>query len=555
MANDRKLCMCCMSVVPTGVKACPKCGYNGTQKNPENCLPIGYRLGGRYVVGKALDSDGECVSYVSYDCTANAVVELREFLPKNGCKRDTTNNFVIPKQGAELHYKTALSDFCELYRNLHKLSHEISIIRTLDFFEANQTAYAVLERFAGVSLKEFLALSGGTLEFDKCMTLLSPVLDALESIHSVNLIHRGVSPDTIFISRNGVVKLGGFATSSVRTKDTEVVPRMFPGYSAPEQYSTTAWQNTQTDVYGIAAVFYRALTGVVPQSAEQRVSYDTLEAPIALVSAVPHYASRAIMNAMNVNIKERVRNAEDFRHLLNNEPLSDTIELRSDEVVEKSSANRPTRPAGTKKERAASSGGKNRQNDSDRGSGALKTILIVLATIIVVCGGLYVTVGKKLIEELSVKPSDTPVSTLTVPDYVGKQVSSIVFDNDNFFYAYEYVTEDGYDDNYIIRQQPESGSAANGGETITLFVNKSAKIEMIDVVGYSQANAEAKLEEAGIKFKIEKETTDKFAEGIVIRQEIQKGVSFDPDRTVRIIVATAAPSASTTTADSTTPTT
>ncbi|MDO4566671.1 MAG: protein kinase, partial [Oscillospiraceae bacterium] len=238
MANGQKLCMSCMRAVPAGSGECPHCSYNGSQRNPSVCLPIGCRLAGKYVVGRRLEDDGSSVSYIAYDISKKTPVELREFLPHGGCQRE--DHLLQAKPGAELHYKTALMDFCELYRSLLKISELPSLIPVLDFFEANGTAYAVFERFeGGISLKKFLSMSGGSLPFDKCFKLLGPVLDALEAIHSVNLIHRGVSPETIFVNRNGDVKLGGFATSSVRTKDAELKSKMQSGYSAPEQYSTT----------------------------------------------------------------------------------------------------------------------------------------------------------------------------------------------------------------------------------------------------------------------------------------------------------------------------
>ncbi|MEG2525460.1 MAG: protein kinase, partial [Oscillospiraceae bacterium] len=411
MSNEHKLCMSCMNVVPAGASACPKCGYNGTQRNPALCLPIGYRLAHRYVVGRKLNDNGDSVRYVAYDCVEKAVVELCEFLPRNGCMRGPDDFVLHPKYGAELHYKTALVDFCELYRNLRKLKNERSLVNTLDFLEANGTAYAVLERFEnGVTLKEFLSLSGGTIAFEKCMTLLSPVLDAIDAIHSVNLIHRGVSPDTIYVNRNGDVKLGGFATSSVRTKDTEVAAKMQSGYSAPEQYSTTSWQNTQTDVYGIAATFYRCLTGTTPQDAEQRKSYDTLEAPIALNNAIPQYASRAIMLAMLVNMNERTRTAKDFKDMFNDRFADDSTREMEPRMIAVSTAK-------TKKTaiKAKPKNSKNRNRDvneeQEKDGRGIRIAIVIVAVLAVLIGMFFV--GKELLAEFDTQPDVIPVPTLT----------------------------------------------------------------------------------------------------------------------------------------------
>ncbi|MEG1650384.1 MAG: protein kinase, partial [Oscillospiraceae bacterium] len=433
MSGQRKLCLSCMCAVPSDAKSCPKCGYNGSQKNPEQCLPIGYRLCSKYVVGMHKSFDGDSCTYIGFDCTANTVVEIKEFLPHSGCSRDKQDGYSLrPTQDAELHYKTALMDFVELYRNLAKLSNEQTVIKVQDFFEANLTAYAVLETFNGVTLREFLDMMGGTIPFDKCMILLSPVLDALSRIHSVNLIHRGVSPETIFVNRNGDVKLGGYATSSVRTKDTEVAPKLFSGYSAPEQYSSTMWQSACTDVYGIAAVFYRCLTGVGPQDAEQRKSYDTLERPIALQSTIPQIVSRTIMMGMLVNTKERIQSTQDFKKMLNNEALPVTSKTKivpTPKIPNESRTVKKTQLTTSKQSNNRIE--KNKSPKPERTFPWVTFIVVSIAVIAVV--GVMAYVGKQLLETLNpVTPDiDASQSGIEVPNYVGINMAELKYDRDN----------------------------------------------------------------------------------------------------------------------------
>ncbi len=543
MANGQKLCMSCMNTVPAGASECPSCGYNGSQRNPGLCLPIGYRLANRYVVGRKLDEDSGSVSYVAYDMTRKSAVELREFLPHGGCTRGPDDFALHAKAGAELHFKTALMDFCELFRSLLKVGAAPSLIGTYDFFETNGTAYAALERFEGaVSLREFLTMSGGSLPFDKCMKLLSPVLDALEEIHSVNLIHRGVSPDTIFVNRNGDVKLGGFATSSVRTKDSEVASKMQSGYSAPEQYSTTAWQNTQTDVYGICATFYRCLTGATPQDAEQRKGYDTLEAPLELNPTIPQYASRAIMLGMLVNMDERTATVGELREMLSNRLASDpTRVIEPSEVNAAKKTVKKTEVRSGERKKSSSKKAPREDDDDDSAPKSSQTvrIIIVASVILAVLAGVYF-VGKQLLESVERENAAPPsVNQLTVPNYTGIKLSDIVYDRDNFDYAYEYVTDNNVEDNVVISQAPLPDEPANAGDKITLYINKGEKsTKMIDVVGYSQANAEAKLKEAGIDYIVAQEQTNFYAAGIVSRQSIQEGVAINPEtQTVTIFVS------------------
>lgn len=84
----------------------------------------------------------------------------------------------------------------------------------------------------------------------------------------MGLLHRGISPETVFITKTGSAKLSGYATLGLRTADSELKSQMFEGYAAPEQYRAAEFDGPYTDVYGLAAVFYRAMTARLPSPRE-----------------------------------------------------------------------------------------------------------------------------------------------------------------------------------------------------------------------------------------------------------------------------------------------
>ncbi|MEA4911462.1 MAG: PASTA domain-containing protein [Oscillospiraceae bacterium] len=528
MSNTTKLCMSCMNPVPANATACPNCGYNGTQRNPEVCLPIGYRLFSRYVIGMRKDYDGDSVSYIGYDVSLNTPVEVREFLPVNGCQRNASDNRLLPKVGAELHYKTALSDFSELYKNLAKLTSEEGLIRTTDFFEANGTAYAILEAFDGVTLREFLSLKGGRISFEQSMMLLTPVIDALYSIHKVNLIHRGVSPDTIYINRNGFVKLGGFATSSVRTKGTEVANKLFPGYTAPEQYSTTRFQSFSTDVYALAATFYRCVCGATPQDADQRANYDTLEDAKTLVPELPEYAANAISLGMLLDADARVQSILELKKML----LDEYVAAPKPAPV-------PAEPLPQPERRPASASGKKKKKKKGRRKSSSGTTAAIVAGCFAAVFLLVFAVWKFVLPNFAQPEDNTPVVTaLTAPGYVGLDVTTIAFDNLHFKYQIESTYEADTEENLVVRQEPVEGTEMNDGDTITLYVNKGNYQTMISVVGEYYKNAQDALTSLGIKYKIKEVKDSGYAEGVVIEQSIKSGEEFNVNtRTVELTIA------------------
>ena len=92
----------------------------------------------------------------------------------------------------------------------------------------------------------------------------------------MGLLHRGISPETVFITKTGSAKLSGYATLGLRTADSELKSQMFDGYAAPEQYAVAEFDGKYTDIYGLGALFYRVLTGKTPVPANLRRMNDTL---------------------------------------------------------------------------------------------------------------------------------------------------------------------------------------------------------------------------------------------------------------------------------------
>ncbi|NLC79092.1 MAG: PASTA domain-containing protein [Ruminococcaceae bacterium] len=523
MSNETKLCMSCMNEVPASATSCPHCGFNGSQRNPEICLPIGYRLNNRYVIGMRKDYDGDSASYVGYDCSLNCMVEVREFLPVNGCTRDPKDYRVNPKLGAELHYKTSLMDFCELFKNLAKLTSEQNIIRTTDFFEANQTAYAIMEVFDGITLREFLSLKNGKVTYEQSLLLLSPVIDALYSIHKVNLIHRGVSPDTIFISRSGFIKLGGFATSAVRTKGTEVANKLFSGYTAPEQYTTNQFQSAATDVYSIAATFYRCITGIAPQDADQRCNYDTLEPIADLAPEIPAYAAKAISMGMILNADTRAQSVLEFKKILKNEYVS------AEEETDEEEREQGVSVSGRKKTKS--------KHDKVR----LASTITIFAVCLLVVGIFVFGIWKFVLNGGQGGEAPEQQGTeLVVPNYVGEDSTQIVRDNKNFYYIIVPELSSDVPENQVIRQEPAAGTAVEEGTrtTITIYRSKGNLVTMVKVTGLHYKEAYEKLNAIGVKYIIKEVDNELYTKGYVISQDIKEDEEINAStRTVTLTIA------------------
>ena len=309
MIKETTLCMGSMND-KTYDGPCKLCGYRDDSPCIPAYLPPKSFLNERYIVGKLLSYNGEGATYIGFDSAAGIKVTIKEFMPDTLCTRKKGEGEIIVNAGMMPLYKTYMSEFADLGKSLMK-SRGMSHIQTvLDVFYENNTCYTVYEFINGISLKTYLANSAGEMSWEQVKELFPPILTTISLIHSAGIIHRGISPQTIFVTDKMELKLTGFSISAARTTNTEIACEIFTGYAAPEQY-TNEINGTWTDVYGIAAVLYRVLTGANPQEAIARTGGSMLE-PMMINRNVPSNISKVIMSGMRLSTDSRIRSITEF---------------------------------------------------------------------------------------------------------------------------------------------------------------------------------------------------------------------------------------------------
>ena len=87
MINTERLCPGCMND-NGGEKICPICGYDSASRNPDVCLPVGFTLDNRYMVGKAKKRNGEGITYIGWDTADDTAVSIREYFPAGFAERN-----------------------------------------------------------------------------------------------------------------------------------------------------------------------------------------------------------------------------------------------------------------------------------------------------------------------------------------------------------------------------------------------------------------------------------------------------------------------------------
>lgn len=308
-----KRCFSCMqSLVIQDKLTCSNCGYNNAEEvildkrflHPEQLLK------NRYFLGLPMESNGESIIYVGYDTINSQKIRICEFYPNSLCKR--SGNTVVPIQGMELQFKGLMTDFAELSKQLMDISKSNALMLPLDLVSENGTLYAIYEFVEGVSLGKYLRENPIELTWDSIEESFMSLLYSIKTLNSNNIIHRGISLDTVLITRNQEFKLKGLCTSAVRAINTEIEPEFFAGYTAPEQYQKCSSHGEWTDVYAISAVLYRILTGTTPQSAQTRNPNVPIVDPITLNSKIPETVAGALVTGLEYNKEDRTESIKNF---------------------------------------------------------------------------------------------------------------------------------------------------------------------------------------------------------------------------------------------------
>lgn len=318
MAQDEtaRLCMGCMN--DRGANAiCLTCGYDeaGPPSVPFQLAPRSV-LNDQYLVGRPLGAGGFAITYLGWDIRLARRIAIKEYMPSGMASRSLDSSLVVPHGGsAKDDFNYGLERFLDEARMVAQFDGHPGIIAVTNFFPAHGTAYLVMEYLEGTTLKDYLKNHGGRLAFDEALGIMTPVMDALRELHRVNVLHRDISPDNIYITTAGLVKLLDFgaARQALRDRSQRLSVILKVGYAPEEQYRSTGNQGPWTDLYAVGATFYHLLTGSIPPPSIDRLAEDTIQLPSALGSDIPPAAEQALMTALAVKATYRYPTIQDFQ--------------------------------------------------------------------------------------------------------------------------------------------------------------------------------------------------------------------------------------------------
>ena len=227
-------------------------------------LPIGYQVLW-YEVRAVLGQGGFGITYLMHDTNLDQAVAIKEYLPSLFATRGAEQSIVPTSTGQQADFDWGLTRFIEEGRLLARLDHP-AVVRVHSVFEANGTAYLVMRYEEGETLDALLKRA--RLIPESLLTpILMDVMDGLEHIHDNGYIHRDVKPSNIYLRRDGHAMLLDFgaARQALQSHTQTFTSLVSPGYAPFEQYRTDgAGLGPWTDIYGLGATAYRAITGRGP---------------------------------------------------------------------------------------------------------------------------------------------------------------------------------------------------------------------------------------------------------------------------------------------------
>lgn len=320
--EKEKLCLRCMRKIGNNT-SCPYCRNDKNDIQKEPYLPLKTIVGGRYLVGKLVSTNGEGSTYNAFDMESKTPVTLRELYPKGIVSRGE-GHYCLVNVGKASEFIEAKDSFLKLWRKLATIKGYKALTPVYDVFEDLGTVYSVSEFLGeGQTLREYLLdKAQGYISWEEARVLFMPVLSAIGELHKEGIIHGGICPTTLVVDANGQMRITGYCTNDVRVEKTVLDCEIFDGYAAVEQYGLSSGIGTYTDIYAFAAVLYRTLIGSTPISAASRLTNDKLMIPGKFAEQLPAYVINALVNALQILPEDRTASADDLRGELSASPAA-----------------------------------------------------------------------------------------------------------------------------------------------------------------------------------------------------------------------------------------
>ena len=354
---------------------CPDCGYDPQKSGQaEYALPVETILAGKYLVGRVLGQGGFGITYIGWDLALERKVAIKEYYPSGQVSRQpgTRQLTWYTGENARAAQQSGMEMFLKEARKMVRVDAISGVVRVLDLFRENETAYIVMDFVEGETLKNRLKKTG-PMDWAQAKDIFLPAIRAMEEVHKAGLIHRDLSPDNLMLTPEGkvtILDLGAAKDLNINTGASSMQVAK-SGFSPFEQYTQRGGSGPWTDVYSMAATIYYTLTGKLPPAAIDRVEEDTIDWSLPRLDTLTGTALEALKKALAVSAKQRTQSMEELeKGLFESKNGTKSIPVRKSETVSQAKLESKTKANVTPKKNT-------------------KKLLVVAAAVAVVLGGVF----------------------------------------------------------------------------------------------------------------------------------------------------------------------
>jgi len=304
---------------------CTACGCALTTLNSVGYqLPSGTLLQqGKYRIEKTLGEGGFGITYKAIDLENFTNVAIKELCPDKFLRHGI--NIIWPPSISPKIKHEQIQKFKTEAESLQKFTHP-NIVKVINWFEANNTAYLVMEFVAGKPLSQILR-ERGKLPENIVKKYFIQIAEALKLVHANNFLHRDIKPDNIIINSQDKAVLIDFGSARefLAGFTNKMTAMLTPGYAPIEQYANLNKPNPSTDLYAICASIYHALTGKVPVAAPARLGSETLISPRQIEPSICCQTEQIVLTGMKLEIEERFQTADELIDALKGNFISQNL--------------------------------------------------------------------------------------------------------------------------------------------------------------------------------------------------------------------------------------
>lgn len=451
----------------------------------------------------------------------------------------------------------AVARFQREARAMADLDHP-HIVRITDIGEEDGQQYLAMEYVAGLDLKRYIK-EHYPLSNEEAVRIMGQILLAMRLAHTKGIVHRDLKPQNILLTPDGTAKVTDFGIAVAFAETSLTQTNSMLGsvhYLSPEQ-ARGSKATVQSDIYAMGIIFYEMLTGHIPYDGDSAVTIalqhfqKPLPSVIAENPSVPQALENVVIKATAKKLTDRYKSVSEMYVDLSsslsynrrNEPklVFDDATKADTKTLPKVSQTTLTSIPKVQPQTESHQATKASPEVSDKKS-VEKPVkkrrfkaryLVLLAS--------FVLVAASLVWILSRTPA-----TVEIPKVAGQTVAEAKenLKKANFEIGEEKTeASDTVEEGRVIRTDPDAGSARKEGTKVNLIISSGQQsFKLGNYVGRKSTDVIAELKGKKVPenlIKIEEEESSESEPGVVLKQSLAEGTTYDLTKATSIVLTVA----------------